>query len=60
MKTIENNPNMKDYIEKYILPYDTDENQLSYERGQLEYDTDYVKEHMEYNELYKNDQIKNN
>jgi len=45
---------MKDYIEKYILPYDTYENQLSYLRGELEYDIDYVKEHMQGNKLNKN------
>ena len=45
---------MKDYIEKYILPYDNYKNQLSYERGELEYDIDYVKEHMKHNTLYKN------
>tara|TARA_R110000823_G_scaffold226056_1_gene353802 strand:- start:264 stop:656 length:393 start_codon:yes stop_codon:yes gene_type:complete len=36
---------MKDYIEKYILPYDTKENQISYLEGELEYDREYVKEH---------------
>jgi len=44
---------MKEYIEKYILPYDTYANQLSYEKGELEYDIDYVKEHMKYNESFK-------
>lgn len=37
--------NTKQYIKKYILPYDTSENQLAYERGELEYDSDYIKEH---------------
>lgn len=42
--------NTKQYIDKYILPYDSSENQLAYEKGELEYDNDYIKEHKLHNQ----------
>jgi len=42
----------KEYIEKYILPYESDKIKLEYFKGLIEYDKEYIKEHKQYNTLY--------
>ena len=45
------NRKLKEYIKKYILPSDTKENQINYLKGIIEYDLDYIKEHIKHNTL---------
>lgn len=42
----------KEYIEKYILPYESDKIKLQYFQGLIEYDKEYIKEHKQFNTLY--------
>ena len=44
--------NDKEYIEKYILPYESDKIKLQYFQGLIEYDEEYIKEHKQFNTLY--------
>lgn len=44
--------NDREYIEAYILPYDIEENQIAYHKGEMDYDIEYVKEHRLQNDLY--------
>ena len=44
--------NNKEYIKKYILPYESDKIKLQYFKGLLEYDKEYIKEHKQFNTLY--------
>tara|TARA_R110000787_G_scaffold185055_1_gene296843 strand:- start:284 stop:439 length:156 start_codon:yes stop_codon:yes gene_type:complete len=46
-----NEKQIKEYISKYILPNDTKENIILYYNGSLQYDKEYIKEHMKYNKL---------
>ena len=46
-----NKKQLKQYIEKYILPNETKENIMLYYNGELEYDKEYIKEHQESNTL---------
>jgi len=41
----------KEYIKKYILPNETKENKKLFKNNCLEYDTEYIKEHIKYNTL---------
>jgi len=41
--------NQKQYMEKYILPNESKEIILDYHNGSLDYDIDYLKEHIKYN-----------
>lgn len=45
--------NTKEYIEKYIVPNDSKENQLLYQSGDLEYDNDYIEEHKQHNQEWR-------
>jgi|TARA_Y100000401_G_C8298907_1_gene212910 hypothetical protein len=47
MNTIKN---QKQYIEKYIIPNESREMILQYYEGCLEYDNEYLEEHINYNE----------
>ena len=42
---------LKEYIKKYILPNETKENILLYYDGCLEYEKEYIKEHIKHNTL---------
>tara|TARA_R110002126_G_scaffold220544_1_gene365961 strand:+ start:220 stop:375 length:156 start_codon:yes stop_codon:yes gene_type:complete len=42
---------LKEYIERYILPNETKENIILYYDGSLQYDEEYIKEHIKYNKL---------
>jgi len=42
----------KEYIKKYILPYESDKIKLQYFEGLIEYDEEYIKEHKQFNTLY--------
>ena len=42
----------KEYIEKYILPYESDKIKLLYFQGLIEYDDQYINEHKQFNTLY--------
>tara|TARA_R110000751_G_scaffold144582_3_gene248171 strand:- start:1692 stop:1991 length:300 start_codon:yes stop_codon:yes gene_type:complete len=44
----------KEYIEKYIIPNETNENIKLFYNGCLEYDKEYIKEHKKYNKEYNN------
>ena len=44
--------NDREYIEAYILPYDIEENQIAYHKGEMDYDIEYVKEHRLQNDWY--------
>lgn len=46
-----NTKQLKEYIERYILPNETKENIILYYDGSLEYDKEYIKEHQEGNTL---------
>ena len=46
-----NKKELKEYISKYILPNETKENILLYYDGSLEYDKEYIKDHIKYNNL---------
>ena len=46
-----NKKQLKEYIEKYILPNETKENIILYYDGSLEYDKEYIKEHQKSNTL---------
>lgn len=41
-----------EYIEKYILPYESDKIKLKYLKGLIEYDQVYIKKHKRFNTLY--------
>tara|TARA_R100001509_G_C4884581_1_gene221521 strand:- start:5245 stop:5409 length:165 start_codon:yes stop_codon:yes gene_type:complete len=40
-----------EYIEEKIVPYEDTEVQLQYYKGEIGYDEDYVKEHLENNNI---------
>ena len=46
-----NEKQIKEYISIYILPNDTKENIILYYNGGLQYDKEYIKEHVKYNKL---------
>mgnify|MGYP003631466722 CR=1 FL=1 len=46
-----NTKQLKEYIERYILPNETKENIILYYDGSLQYDKEYIKEHIKYNKL---------
>ena len=41
----------KEYIKKYILPNETSENKKLFYNNCLEYDKEYIEEHIKYNTL---------
>tara|TARA_Y100000401_G_C8314707_1_gene221780 strand:- start:982 stop:1239 length:258 start_codon:yes stop_codon:yes gene_type:complete len=43
---------INEYIEKYILPNESNENIKLYYQNLLEYDNEYIKEHQKNNTLY--------
>ena len=43
--------NLKEYIETYILPTETKENIILYHNYTMEYDTEYIREHIKHNTL---------
>ena len=53
-----NKKELKEYIEKYILTNDTKENIKLYYNGILQYDKEYIKEHIKYNTLINKTIIK--
>jgi len=42
----------REYIEAYILPYDIEDNQIAYYKGEMDYDIEYVEEHRLHNDWY--------
>ena len=44
----------KEYIKKYILPNETEENKNLYYNGCLQYDREYIEEHQKQNTLFNN------
>jgi hypothetical protein len=52
MKEIkEDSKELKKYIKDYILPSISKVEQLQYLKGNIDFDTDYLKEHMKHNTL---------
>lgn len=52
MKEIrEDSKELKEYIETYILPNESEQEQIAYLKGNISYDIDYLKEHIKYNTL---------
>jgi len=52
MKEIKtNSKEYYDYIEKYILPNEDYKVQIQWLNGEMEYDDEYVKEHLENNNI---------
>ena len=43
---------INEYIEKYIIPNETNENIRLYYKGCLEYDNEYLEEHKKFNKEY--------
>jgi hypothetical protein len=52
MKEIkEDSKELKKYIKDYILPSISKEQQLQYLKGDMDFDADYLKEHIKFNTL---------
>jgi len=52
MKEIkEDSKELKEYIETYILPNESQQERIEYLKGNISYDIEYLKEHMQHNTL---------
>jgi len=47
----EDTKELKEYIKKYILPSESQQERIDYLKGNIEYDIDYIKEHIKHNTL---------
>jgi len=47
----EDTKELKEYIKKYILPSESHQERIDYLKGNIEYDIDYIKEHIKHNTL---------
>ena len=47
----EDTKELKEYIKKYILPSESQQERIDFLKGNIEYDIDYIKEHMQHNTL---------
>jgi len=47
----EDTKELKEYIKKYILPSESQQERIDYLKGNIDYDIDYIKEHMQHNTL---------
>lgn len=47
----EDTKELKEYIKKYILPNESHQERIDYLKGNIDYDIDYIKEHMQHNTL---------
>ena len=47
----EDTTELKEYIKKYILPNESHQERIDYLKGNIEYDIDYIKEHIKHNTL---------
>ena len=47
----EDTKEFKEYIKKYILPNESHQERIDYLKGNIEYDIDYIKEHIKHNTL---------
>jgi|TARA_R110000824_G_scaffold43124_1_gene126564 hypothetical protein len=47
----EDSKELKEYIKIYILPNESLQEQINYLKGNISYDLDYLKEHMQHNTL---------
>jgi len=47
----EDTKELKEYIKKYILPSESQQERIDFLKGNIDYDIDYIKEHMQHNTL---------